>query len=135
MKPRKPQNKKRGTSRQPSGAQAVSVALRASNGHFCEDCGAEFVDSRAGARICSACRRAKRPWKTVVCAWRGCEFKTQEHQQKVCDPCREQGRPNYICECGSYISGRARWGAEWGGECDRAEEITSRLMLALGKDS
>lgn len=33
-----------------------------------------------------------------------------------------------VCQCGSAISGRARWGSSWGGECDRAEQRVEALI-------
>jgi hypothetical protein len=35
------------------------------------------------------------------------------------------------CRCGSRISGRARWGDDWGGGCDRAEARVTALMDRL----
>lgn len=71
-----------------------------------------------------------RVFKEKVCAWCGGVFTPTGARQKRCDDCRatkasDAGR----CDnCGATVSGRARWGSSWGGECDRAEERVSGLM-------
>lgn len=45
-------------------------------------------------------------------------------------------KPHHIrdgrCSCGSPVSGRARWGNDWGGACDRAEERVANYLQRVG---
>jgi len=50
-------------------------------------------------------------------------------RQRICTVCRDGQATGANCStCGSLVSGRARWGATWGGECDRAEARADALM-------
>jgi hypothetical protein len=71
------------------------------------------------------------------CEWCGLEYTPHSSRQRRCDGCRvapvsESGR----CRgCGSPVSGRARWGASWGGECDRSEARVDALMMVVRRPS
>jgi hypothetical protein len=66
-----------------------------------------------------------------LCEWCTAEYTPNSARQRRCEACRATPPPGR-CACGSLISGRARWGAEWGGECDRAEAKVAAVMGALG---
>jgi hypothetical protein len=100
----------------------------------CPDCGKMFKPSANAQKKCNDCR------SIVVTAVnkKPCEICGQMFapvtRQKWCDDCRTDDSIDR-CDCGSRISGRARWGDQWGGGCDRAEEITDRLMKSLSTRS
>jgi predicted amidophosphoribosyltransferase len=67
------------------------------------------------------------------CEWCGAEFAPHSSRQRRCDTCRQRGatEAGRCRDCGNPISGRARWGASWGGECDRAEGRVDALMMVV----
>jgi hypothetical protein len=94
----------------------------------CSRCGEMFKPYSNAQKKCVDCRNI------VEVVQKPCEvcgnlFRPTT-KQKWCDDCRADTSIDK-CDCGSKISGRARWGDQWGGSCDRAEEITDRLMRKL----
>jgi len=90
----------------------------------CAKCSEMFTPVNNAQKNCEECRN-----KTTIveksCGSCGKMF-TPVTQQKWCDECRASDVER--CSCGSPISGRARWGNQWGGGCDRSEERVVRLM-------
>jgi len=96
----------------------------------CPSCGKIFTPSANAQKKCNHCRSIP----TIAVHEKPCEICGNMFvpvtRQKWCDNCRLDDSIER-CDCGSRISGRARWGDQWGGGCDRAEEITDRLMRSL----
>jgi len=104
----------------------------------CEGCGKNYLPNSAQQKLCDDCRekekeREKEPkpivFTDIPCRHCGKIFTPHAHAQKQCGECRNDTNR---CSCGSWISGRTKWGEHWGGQCDRAEERVDALMAKLG---
>lgn len=109
----------------------VEVSLLSDGGNHkeksCARCGVMFMPHQNGQKKCDECRSIFDFMKNEKpCQSCGKMFLPRA-KQKWCDDCRA-GDSVERCSCGSPISGRARWGNQWGGGCDRAEERAVRLM-------
>lgn len=107
----------------------------------CSDCGRKFV-AGGNAERCKNCRelaaldsRAERLkegsskiFSEIECDFCGKLFTPNAPRQKQCDECRHDEKR---CACGNRISGREKWGDEWGGQCDRAEARAAALIIAM----
>jgi hypothetical protein len=77
--------------------------------------------------------RAQPVFRARACAWCTATFTPLAPREQRCEDCRQltPAQAGRCEECGSIVSGRARWGAAWGGGCDRVEERISDLMDRL----
>jgi hypothetical protein len=99
----------------------------------CVNCGNMFKPNSNAQKKCIDCRAIEEVTIEKPCEC--CEkMFIPVTKQKVCNDCLlDESIPR--CVCGSMISGRAKWGDNWGGQCDRAEGITDRLMKGLSSRS
>jgi hypothetical protein len=102
----------------------------------CEGCGKTYLPNSGHQKFCDDCREAREKeqqpqpivFADIPCRHCGKIFTPNSGAQKQCGECRNDENR---CACGSWISGRAKWGEHWGGGCDRAEERVNSLMVAM----
>jgi len=96
----------------------------------CGRCGKMFKPSANAQKKCNDCRviveSAVHEKPCEICG----NLFAPVTRQKWCDDCRTDNSIER-CDCGSKISGRARWGDHYSGGCDRAEARVDALMRKL----